>query len=706
MNDETAHSRSTRSVPLRLADVTGTALVLGAFGTSLLRPDSTLLDVNDEFCRMLGYDAGELLGRPLLDFVHPEDHALVERIHGHMREGRLDNDRTPRRYLTRHGSVLHAVAGVAAVRAQDGELVAIIKQIQDISPRVHAEQHLNEALERQRMIFETLADGLVVIDENGRVRVSNPSARDILGLSEDVLNGLGDLRDGLPVRILDEHDNVISNDGYLFARALEDGRPRTGMVLRVEGGDGVTRWIRVNAQPLDTAESEPRALVVSFSDISALKQRERDLAHRALHDALTDLPNRRYFLEHLAAVMESRDGGAGPPSSLDVVLYIDLDGFKRVNDRYGHATGDRLLVEASRRMVGAVHANDVMARLAGDEFAALLSGVGTSERAAAVAHRLVDVLGRPFTIDGITIRVGASIGLTPVQNDDTDPKDVLDRADVSLRHAKEQGKARFVEYSTTVDEAARRVVQLERDLPYARERGELALRYMPIDPLDGGEPVVAKAGLAWNHPRYGSVHPAMVQRIARETGLAEVLYTWAMHEVVDDLSRPRLPELRTPVAVSVTPQQIFREGHERFCDLLADSGLDAARLILAVHAHDDTEWPDLASAARRFAELGAGLMLEHAGEGRTPSRRSSEFPFHWATVHPSAIDRALVDELSRTMTLSLFSSVTRAGLKLVAEPRLDEPHSVDDLRSLGFTHILGEPLARDDLAATGHPYLT
>ncbi len=706
MNDETTHAGSSHSEPLRLADVSGTALVLGAFGTSLLRRDSTILDVNDAFCGMLGYGTEELVGRSLLDFVHPEDHALVERIHGHMREGRLDNDRTPRRYVTRHGSVLHAVAGVTAVRAPDGELLAIIKQIQDISARVHAEMNLNSAMDRQRMIIETLADGLVVIDATGRVRVSNPSAREILGVSEDVLNGIGDLQDGLPLRILDEDGNLVSRDGYLFARTLEDGRPRMGEVLRVEAGDGVSRWIRVNAQLLDTSESEPRAVVVSFSDISALKLRERDLAHRALHDPLTDLPNRRYFLEHLAAAMERREagtGGAGAPSSHDAVLYIDLDGFKRVNDRYGHATGDRLLVEASRRMVGAVSSKDVVARLAGDEFAAFLNGVGTSGRAGAVAHRLVDVLGRPFTIDGITIRVGASVGLTPVRSDDTDPKDVLDRADISLRHAKEQGKSRFVEYSTTVDEAARQVIHLERDLPHALERGELALRYAPIGALDGGEPVIAKVGLGWNHPRYGSVDPAMVQRVARETGLAENLYAWTLTEVVDELSRS--PELRIPLAVSVTPQQVFGEGHERLCDLLAESGLDPARLIISVHAHDDVEWPGLAGATRSCAELGVGLMLEHSGEGRTPARRGKELPYHWVTVHPSAIDRALSDELSRRMTLSLFTSVTQSGLKLVAEGRPSDSHSIDDLRSVGFTHILGEPLARDDLTTAGRPHL-
>jgi len=429
-------------------------------------------------------------------------------------------------------------------------------------------------------------------------------------------------------------------------------------------------------------------VVVSFADVTAMKERERELVHHALHDPLTDLPNRRYFLEHLGRLLQ---GGRGKKRTADAVLYIDLDGFKRVNDRYGHGTGDQLLVESARRMLRAMGPGDVLARLAGDEFGALLASAGQPERAVEVGRALIEVMDEPFAIDGITTGIGASIGVTMVQDNDEDPKEVLNRADASLRRAKEAGKGRLVEFSPEVDQEARRLVQLERDLKYAQERGELALEYIPIVGLDGGDAVGEKAGLRWEHPRYGAVPVEQMRRLVRDAGLAQDLQKWVMREAVARAVAHPEAGRHARVFLSVAPELLLNEGEERFRELLEESGVDAGRLVLAVHAADDAEDDHLAEVAKEIAGLGVELMLESAGEGRTRSRRAAEFPYHWIGMHPLGIGRTLADEPSRAMLHGVLDSLREVGVKAVAETDGSGAYDLDTLRSLGFEFVLGRP---------------
>ena len=661
----------------------GSAFLHAAFGTSLLTPESVILDVNEEFCRMLGYDADELVGRNLLEIVHPDDHGLIDRIHGAMRRGELDSDQTRRLYVRKDGETVHAMAGVTAVRDDDGQLIGIIKQIQDISRRVRAERELHESLARQRVVIDSLADGLLVFDADGRIRVTNPSAEDILGVSGRQLRAR--LQEPL-VRIIDEDGQPVSRDAYIHLEVLRTGRPMRGIMYRIERPDGESRWVRANAQPLVRPGGEEPYVVVSFADVTALKERERELVHHALHDPLTDLPNRRYFLEHLGRVLAGRRGaGSG-------VLYIDLDGFKRVNDRFGHGTGDRLLVEVSRRMARAVHPGDVLARLAGDEFGALLSSTGSSDRAVAVARAVIDAMDEPFTVDGITTAIRASVGVTMVQQDDEDPKEVLDRADASLRRAKEEGKGRLVEFSPAVDQEARRLVQLERDLPYARERGELSVEYTPILSLSGGGAVGEKAGLHWQHPQFGVIPPERVRRLVRDTGLAQELQKWVIREAVARLAQLPREGAHARLFLSVVPELLVEDGRERFRELLGETGVEPGRLVLAVHAADDAEDDRLADVVKHIGELGVGLMLEASGEGRTRSRRAVEFPYHWIGVHPVGIGRTLADSASRAMMQGVLDSLREVGVRSVAETDGSGPFDLDTLRGVGFEYALGRPI--------------
>jgi len=441
-------------------------------------------------------------------------------------------------------------------------------------------------------------------------------------------------------------------------------------------------------------------VVVSFADVTAMKERERELVHHALHDPLTDLPNRRYFLEHLDRVVLH---GPHPRPEADALLYVDLDGFKRVNDRYGHSMGDAVLVEVGRRMLRAVRAPDVVARLAGDEFGVLFADVGDAERVAALGRELVAALSRPFEIGGLVIRIGASAGLTRVQREDDDPKEVLDRADASLRRAKEEGKGRLVEFSPEADMEARRVVQLERDLSFAREHGELSLEYAPIVPLRGGGAVAERARLRWRHPRFGDIPPARVRALLRDTGLAGELDRWILREALARIAERSSNGRGVPVAVPVAEEQLVSGGPDLFREVLAASGVEPRRLVLAVHAADDAENDALVEVVEGIGALGVGLMLTAAGEARSRSRRAP-FPYQWLGVHPAAIARSVADEPGSAMMRGVLDSLRRTGVRTVAETDADGRFDVEVLDGLGFGFVVGSAFGEAvEAAHSGDP---
>lgn len=673
--------------PRALVDVPSAVLGNAAFATALLSPEGAIEDVNAEFCRLLGYERDALLGRSALDLIHPDDHELVRRIADGLRRGALHSSRSRRHYLRADGSVVYAVAGVSAIRDAEGAFQGVLKQVQDVTPWVRAETELGEVAQRQRVVVDSLHDGVLVQDARGRVRVSNPSAREILGMSQHALHthdGTGSI-----LRVVGD-DGLPLPDFEPPARdTLRTGRPHMGVVLRIERPDGQRRWVRVNTQPLfRQGLARPYAVVTSIADVTGLKERERELAHHALHDALTDLPNRRFFLEYLSHVLAARERER---SALDAVLFIDLDGFKRINDRYGHGAGDEVLVQVAQRLAASVRPQDVVARLAGDEFAALLRGVGSLEEAGDVAQRVVDALQAPLRTDEVEVTVGASVGVALCRADDEDPKDVLIRADVSLRRAKEDGKARYVQFSEQVDRATRRAVRLERDLPHAEAYGELDVELRPILELEGGDPVGVKAILRWTHTELGAVDDDTLWQLARGSGHDGRLRVWCLREALRRLQAGSSGNDRV-VVLTAARQHLVPQAAERLVDLIHESGAMAGHVIVAVRSEDLRPAGDEARARDALAEAYEGLAhLARAGvrlmlagvDDHAPSLRELEgSPFRWVGVRFGAA--RIPDGNGRGSVLrSLLAALGHEDVTAVAE--LDgEVVERERLLDLGF----------------------
>jgi diguanylate cyclase (GGDEF)-like protein len=254
---------------------------------------------------------------------------------------------------------------------------------------------------------------------------------------------------------------------------------------------------------------------------------EQQLRHDALHDRLTGLPNRAFFVERVRVAVERARRN---PDECFGVLFLDLDNFKAVNDSFGHVAGDELLLEVARRFTGCLRSLDMLARLGGDEFALLLENIREPSDAARVAERLQASLQTPVDLGEDEAYTSVSIGVAVHNDADDHPQNLLRSADLALYRAKEQGRGRFQVFDPRMHEEAVRRLRLETDLRRALERDQFRLHYQPVVSLDSGRIVAVEALLRWEHPERGLVAPGDFIHVAEDTGLITDIGQWVLEQ--------------------------------------------------------------------------------------------------------------------------------------------------------------------------------
>ena len=439
---------------------------------------------------------------------------------------------------------------------------------------------------------------------------------------------------------------------------------------------------------------ERRELLVAFAQqvsLALTDARTVEAMREAYHDSLTGLPNRALFLDRLQHARQV----ASRRSDELVVLFIDLDRFKAVNDSLGHKAGDQLLAAVADRIRACMRACDTAARLGGDEFAVLLEGAQIDD-GLRVARRIIAAVSEPVRVSGRDVFVGASIGVAPGRSADGDPEDLLSNADVAMYRAKRSGTGRTAVFEPQMHNEALERLNLQSHLQRALAHEEFWLQYQPLVHLDSGVPVAVEALARWTHPQRGIVPPKVFIPIAEETDAVLDLGRWALWHAARQVTEWRAVLPGLGLNVNVSPRQIV-DGRfaEDVADVLAATGLAPGSLTLELTESVLMSDPDTASLRlHELRDVGARLAVDDFGTGFSSLSYLRQFP-----VDQVKIDRSFVAGIGQegSEDLALARTIVELGrilrMETVAEG-IETPAQEAALRRLGCEYGQGFHLAR------------
>ncbi len=424
-------------------------------------------------------------------------------------------------------------------------------------------------------------------------------------------------------------------------------------------------------------------------DLAASKAKTVRLA---FYDSLTGIPNRALFQDRLAHALEM----ARRNSDQIALHYLDLDGFKNVNDTLGHPVGDRLLVEVAQRLLSIGRASDTIARLSGDEFAIIQVGVANDAEAEALSARIIRELNRPFDLDGDYASIGASVGIALSRVSDTS-EDMLRKADVALYQAKESGRGCFQIFVEDMDDIVRKRRAIGRDLKVALEKGRsLQLRYEPIHGVKKGELVGVEARLRWDNPDYCGIRPDIIIALAESSGLLPQLGEFALNEICAFAASCEVPW----VIISMTPAHFQNERlADRILEVIAGHGIAPGRIHFEIRNGERLRLSERVRAClARLRAAGVGIVLTNFSTDETSLRYLREFG-----VDKLKINRAFINALgnvkeARAIIGALVALAHALKIDVVVE-EVETEQEREMLRDIGCTEFQG-PLISPALPAS------
>ena len=526
--------------------------------------------------------------------------------------------------------------------------------------------------------LENIAQGLLMIDSDHRVAAYNQRALELLGLPGRLLEGRPRFED--VVAHQRQQAEAASADecaaDFVDAYGLSD-KPYTRQCTRPDG-----RVVEVLSQPLPGG-----GLVRTYTDVTEHKAADARIRFLAYHDSLTLLANRVVLQDYLDQAVTARVGPELDMISGLALLYIDLDRFKPVNDTYGHAIGDQLLIEVAQRMRGMVREEDLVARMGGDEFAIVQIAVGQPGAAASLAERLIKRMSDPFLFNGMRISLGLSIGIGVFSNSGGGAAELRRNADVALYRAKESGGNTYQFFDAAMDQRQQAQYQMEQDLRDAVGLHAFHLMYQPITDVETDAIVGFEALLRWTHPTRGAVGPEEFVTLAELNGLIVPLGHWVLETACAEAVRW---PARLRVAVNLSPLQ-FRQGNlaEEVVGVLLRTGLAPDRLELEVtEGLLLEETGQVLQAMYSLQGLGVSMTLDDFGTGHASLSYLRRFPFNKIKIDKSFIRNLREDSQSLAIVEAVLLLSRRLGLNVVAEG-VETEAQLATLRELGCPLIQG-----------------
>ena len=555
-------------------------------------------------------------------------------------------------------------------------------------------ERLAVALKESEQLFRAAfnqAAGMGLTTSSGSWLKVNKSLCQILGCSEDELLATDVRSMTHPEDAEWMHEQIVN--------LLKGSIGSIEFEQRCLRDDGEIIWVLLSVTKIAEPHHDSASLIFQIQDISDRKRAEEQLMHEALHDALTGLPNRALFIDQ---VRKSLARWKRRKQSAFAILFIDLDGFKGINDVLGHLVGDQLLVEFSQRLSSTVRPGDTVARLGGDEFTILLDDLNDMNDAIVAVKRLVKTLKEPFHLPGRDLAVTASIGVALSADEYVDADELLRHSDVAMYRAKKLGKGRYEVFDRATSVRLERQSQIETDLGHAVEREELVLEYQPIVTLQTGKIAGFEALLRWQHPTLGLIPPPDFISVAEATGAIVPIGEWVLQEGCRQIREwqkacPQVPPLYVSINLSVK-QLAQPDLVEQVAVAMHNAGLDPKNLTLEI---TESMLMNAESAIRMLSHLhalGVGISVDDFGTGY-----SSLSYLHRLPISTLKIDRSFVSSMGQTkesyeIVRTVITLAQSLSLSIVAEgiETNDQLEKLSELNcQYGQGHFFSKALAAE-----------
>lgn len=647
-----------------------------AEGMYVMDPQGKTLYVNPAASELLGYSEVELRGAMAHDLfhLHSEDRAISAEdcpIREEPMLGRTykSNNQV---FVRKDGARIRVSVSSSPLR-EGRQINGSVVLFRDVT----AEHETRQRLQQSDIAFRNLAEAVVVTDADSNIQAVNRAFTTITGYQEEEVLGRNP-------RLLasGRHDDAFYD--AMWRGINHKGNWQGEIWNRRKNGEIYPEWLNISVIRDD--ENTVMGYVSVFSDVTEIRHKEARLQELALHDQLTNLPNRASFQDivHHAIQQAKRKG------SVLALLYLDLDRFKHINDSLGHIVGDRLLQAVAKRMQDALGEEYVVARLGGDEMTVLLEDVAQEQAPARIARKILAGLQQPFEIDEKQLHITASIGISLFPRDGQDLVTLLKNADAAMYLAKQGGRDDYCYFTESIASEAERRFTLESELRSALRQQQFVLYYQPKTRVQTGEIIGFEALLRWRHPDKGLLEPRHFLEIAKDAGMMPGITEWVVRNAARQLAEWSAAGLAPGrISVNLDDQTFNRPDTPQLLkDWIRAEGATHSQMELEVTETVMLRTDQTDQVWKGLLEAGFELSIDDFGTGESSLFRLKHLP-----VHTLKVDKSFVDEIDRSVRdRAVFNAiVTMAkslGKRVLAEG-VERSTQLETLRQMGCDHIQG-----------------